>query len=266
MIPAASWNMLKLAMQALPNVSVFANQDFEKEILWLTTSPPWLVELGEKWFAVSQGPKTNAYIVGSIPGADYVLNKKMYKVPLTEGWRLAEALNEVEGVVYTDEAQDYIVKQIEGRAAVDMIPGLEDAPDIMDALTNVVTIDGITQTVGQHLKPFQRVGVTFLNAIQGRGLLTDEMGLGKSPQAMCLAEYRKHKKVLVICPANLKPNWARQIMKWTNERPYTLSGADPSDFDMKKMILDTPRWSIINYDILGRKTEYDAGDEGRGRP
>ena len=206
LIPAGSWPIFVETMEKLPNVKVQVNQDFTKEILWLTTAPPWTVELGEKTFLVGQGPRTSAHLMYGIPGQEYVAGKRQFKIPLTEGWRIAETLTDVEGVVYTDEAQDYIVKQIESRSAVDIIATLEDAPDIRARLTTILTIDGMTKTFGEHLRGFQTVGVKYMDAVGARALLGDEMGLGKSPQAIALAELRQSKKTLVICTASLKGN------------------------------------------------------------
>lgn len=55
-------------------------------------------------------------------------------------------------------------------------------------------------------------------AANGRALLADDMGLGKTLQAIAAASwlYRtaQAKKVLVVCPASLKQQWAREIEKF----------------------------------------------------
>jgi SWI/SNF-related matrix-associated actin-dependent regulator 1 of chromatin subfamily A len=49
----------------------------------------------------------------------------------------------------------------------------------------------------------------------GRLLLGDEMGVGKTIQALGIcAAYYSEWPVLIICPATLKYNWKAEIMKF----------------------------------------------------
>ncbi len=70
-----------------------------------------------------------------------------------------------------------------------------------------------------RLYPYQVQGVAFL-AATGRALLADDMGLGKTIQAIAatswLMQHDGVARVLVICPASLKHQWAREIEKFTD--------------------------------------------------
>ncbi|MEW1810465.1 DEAD/DEAH box helicase [Pseudarthrobacter phenanthrenivorans] len=66
-----------------------------------------------------------------------------------------------------------------------------------------------------NLYPYQQVGAEYLAAMADRGvgvLLADQMGLGKTAQAIAfLLDQRIHGPSLVVCPASLSRNWAREI-------------------------------------------------------
>ena len=61
--------------------------------------------------------------------------------------------------------------------------------------------------------PFQVEGVERM-AKDGNYLLADEMGLGKTAQAIMLCSLMGYRKILIVCKACLKLNWAREILAW----------------------------------------------------
>ncbi|GFR52842.1 hypothetical protein Agub_g15469, partial [Astrephomene gubernaculifera] len=65
------------------------------------------------------------------------------------------------------------------------------------------------------LMPFQRQGVEFGLARGGRCLIADEMGVGKTVQAIALAScYEEEWPLLCIVPASLRLVWAEELEKW----------------------------------------------------
>lgn len=66
--------------------------------------------------------------------------------------------------------------------------------------------------------PYQKAGIEHMvdQFAQGRKavMLADEQGLGKTIQAIGVANELRLKKLLVICPASLRLNWAREIDRW----------------------------------------------------
>jgi len=61
--------------------------------------------------------------------------------------------------------------------------------------------------------PFQIAGILY--AIERRATLVgDEMGLGKTVQALGVANATGARSILVVCPASLRINWAREAARW----------------------------------------------------
>lgn len=49
----------------------------------------------------------------------------------------------------------------------------------------------------------------------GRCLIGDEMGVGKTIQAICIAYlYRRDWPLIVICPSSLRFNWRDEFLNW----------------------------------------------------
>ncbi len=97
-----------------------------------------------------------------------------------------------------------------------------------------------------NLYPFQKIGVAFTELTDGNCLLCDQMGLGKTCQAIAFAERRKC-KTLIVCPASLKLVWKDEIKKFTRKDSYVVSSNDS--------ITSTYQYTVINYDILEKKKE-----------
>lgn len=80
------------------------------------------------------------------------------------------------------------------------------------AAVNLSTVDA---RLVQALLPFQREGVEFAIRRGGRVLLADDMGLGKSVQALCIAAYyRIEWPLLIVCPSSMRFTWAQQVVHW----------------------------------------------------
>jgi SWI/SNF-related matrix-associated actin-dependent regulator 1 of chromatin subfamily A len=98
------------------------------------------------------------------------------------------------------------------------------------------------------LFPHQVEGVAFLLG-RRRAILADDMGLGKTRQAIVsLQHLAPHGRYLVVCPASVKRNWAREIEHVTADASTAvIEGSAPVD--------PSATWVIVNYDILGRHRE-----------
>lgn len=106
---------------------------------------------------------------------------------------------------------------------------------------------------GAHIKcpadcelwPFQRAGVEYAMR-RSNTLIGDQPGLGKTPQAICFANEIGAKRVLVICPANIRLQWIKQIRKWTTMKwPYTVHAVLASRHGVNPLA----QWTVVSYDL-----------------
>jgi SWI/SNF-related matrix-associated actin-dependent regulator 1 of chromatin subfamily A len=98
------------------------------------------------------------------------------------------------------------------------------------------------------LFPHQIDGVAFLLG-RRRAILADDMGLGKTRQSIVsLRHLTPGGHRLVVCPASVKRNWAREIaIVAPDSSVLVIEGTAPA--------APTAEWVVINYDILGRHHE-----------
>lgn len=96
-------------------------------------------------------------------------------------------------------------------------------------------------------RKYQLEGVERIERFQGRALLADDMGLGKSFQALLYAQRNKLAPIVIVCPASLKWNWEREAAKHVRMRSEILEG---TKVPRAKWRLTKPKVVIVNYDIL----------------
>lgn len=115
--------------------------------------------------------------------------------------------------------------------------------------------------------PYQKAGIEYALG-RDHCIIGDEPGLGKTIQAIGLANAMDARRVLVICPASIRLNWRREIHCWStidSVKTYpVLKGLDG--------IAPHKNYTIISYDLLRneaihkalRAQEWDLGifDEG----
>jgi len=102
--------------------------------------------------------------------------------------------------------------------------------------------------LGDGLFPHQIEGVAFLLG-RRRAILADDMGLGKTRQAIvALRHASPGGPYLVVCPASVKRNWAREIALAAPGSSVRVveGGAAPAN---------DAEWTVVNYDILSKHAD-----------
>jgi len=113
---------------------------------------------------------------------------------------------------------------------------------------------------GRELWPYQRADVDYLMR-RPHGLDADEPGLGKTMVAICVANEMQAKRVLVVCPASIRLQWAKRIREWsTLDRPrvYAITAS-------RYGTSERAEYSVVSFDLARRppilralvKQEYD---------
>lgn len=101
-------------------------------------------------------------------------------------------------------------------------------------------------TLSGTLMPYQRAGVAYASTV-GRCLIADQMGLGKTVEAIATLEARDAFPAIIVCPASLKENWRRELNKWLPHRSVNIVSG--------KTDIVACDVNVVNYDILYKFVE-----------
>ncbi len=115
--------------------------------------------------------------------------------------------------------------------------------------------------ISTPLYSFQEEGVLHL-AFGRRVLLADDMGLGKTVQAIAAAallkQLRDIEHVLVVTPASLKHQWAREIRRFTSLSVQVVEG---NPIERRRMYREPQFFTIVNYELVRHDEEEIARQE-----
>ncbi|NPV00007.1 MAG: DEAD/DEAH box helicase [Brevinematales bacterium] len=143
----------------------------------------------------------------------------------------------------------------------DMIKKKEEKSKLLVRESAVIYSDyAVPSPNGRNLLPFQRAGVEFAMKRENT-LIADEMGLGKTVEAIGVINCIKPSTVLILCPAIVKLNWQKELLRWTiplfNYRISVVYGESKTHIEIGNNSI-----TIVNYDILAyhvpvlRKTTF----------
>ena len=186
-------------------------------------------------------------IVKGVMGRKWDAKRKAWLVPVAQGPFLKGRLESVykplaDAINSLPELTEVISKTAE-RISISSAAELNDESAVADMRARLAEVF----PEGRELYPFQYVGVRFTELAGGRALIGDDMGVGKTIQALAYAAlHPEHHPVLVVCPANVKFNWLKEARAWlpTYESAVVRKGSDPiPDADIV----------VINYDLMHKQ-------------
>ena len=169
--------------------------------------------------------------VKDIPGAQFEGASKSWIVPATpHAVQKFQVFLKTHGFKVPPDAQAKIMEHV-GR--IEEVRQNLAGSHAMDAEIDV-------HGLGGELRHFQRAGVAY--AVRNkRVMIADDMGTGKTIQALATCQAIGAFPAVVVCPASLKINWYREAIKWLPGKRVSLwdaKGGWPGDV------------MIINYDVL----------------
>lgn len=133
------------------------------------------------------------------------------------------------------------------RARADQVARAEALGHALD--TGQASVD----LLKQPLFPYQRVGVAHLLSA-GRALLADDMGCGKTVQAIAACEVLRArgeaKRVVIVTMASLKHQWAAEIARYAGARAVVVGGSGASRAEA--LASDAP-YKILSYELTWRE-------------
>jgi SNF2 family DNA or RNA helicase len=161
-----------------------------------------------------------------------------------------------------------ILDEVAPKKQVTRLKPPKDALSLEDRLFYLLQPPLQTWLAGQELImpfepfPYQYEGIAWLFS-HDAALLADEMGLGKTMQTITairlMVRSGQVRRVLLVCPKPLLPNWQREFRTWAEELPFVVVEGDT---DRRKITWTMPGVPVLiaNYEVLVR--DFAAFGEG----
>lgn len=197
------------------------------------------------------------------------LDKKGQKILITSPYDVAlkDAIKEIPGRVWNPELKKWVIPLGEISFAIKMFKRTGWEYKVTARLRECVVADKERKEAMLRLKfqddadfdapgfrstlrPFQNVGALFLVTAK-RAVLGDDMGLGKSIQALAAAANLKAERTLVLVPGTLLDNWEEEILKHVPGHLYYVVDGKPAERQaLWEQQPDEPAFWVTNYEKL----------------
>ena len=181
----------------------------------------------------------------------YDTTMKLWLIPYVNYEKLFEELNQIEGINTKLHKVGSIAKECyEKKSLTTLIfkrNQKEEKIDYINDGTLERNIEKLPPKLKNALYDFQFDGVKFGIEHHCRFLLADEMGVGKTIQAIALTYiYRDSWPVLIVCPGSMKYLWKGEIQTWLGLKDKRINMLNSS----KQKISQEAYFYIISYDLV----------------
>lgn len=192
--------------------------------------------------------------VKATQGRKYDPASKTWSISITEAAPLIDRLRKHDDnewcIKLADALQDIpeIETYMEERAKRVAISGAASLSDDMIVADMKDRLDEMFP-VGRELYPFQYVGVQFAQLAGGRCLIGDDMGIGKTIQAIAHIGLNQDKlPALIVVPASVKYNWLKECEAWLPDMTTVVLEGRKGDIPDADIV-------VCNYDIMSYREE-----------
>jgi SNF2 family DNA or RNA helicase len=103
---------------------------------------------------------------------------------------------------------------------------------------------------GRELRPFQQSDVRWMLAA-GSGLLMNPVGSGKTVSVLTWMRCSAVERALVVCPASMRPVWAKEAALWYPELPaYAIEGTARERRELIEEVMDYGGLAIMSFEAM----------------
>jgi SWI/SNF-related matrix-associated actin-dependent regulator 1 of chromatin subfamily A len=226
--------------------------------------PAYNISLDDKFVRVKFGKRARNGLFSDLPTWVHSSKTNDYILARNEAYRLGPILVSIDeaqkdDIRITPEAKQFIEDEVRARIDLSNIRSFNDIEWVVPGF----------EEKGIKLHPFQRITGKFIELTKFRGLILNQMGLGKTLNSIAIVMKNQLFPALVICPSSVRPNWEREILRFTGEAALVFTGETPNDVDLIHAITKFPKFILMSYDSLAgyedltyeKKTKVDEDDE-----
>ena len=175
---------------------------------------------------------------------------KLWVLPYVNYEPLYKELSQIEGINYKLRKIGSIAQEFfDNKKLTKLIIKRKKEEETIDYTNDVRErkVEQLPQKIQNTLYDFQIEGINFGIEHHCRFLLADEMGVGKTIQAISLAYiYRDSWPVLIVCPGSMKYLWKGEIRTWLGLKENRINIINSS---RQKLSLEA-YFYIISYDLV----------------
>uniref|UniRef100_A0A1B6GXP5 SWI/SNF-related matrix-associated actin-dependent regulator of chromatin subfamily A-like protein 1 n=1 Tax=Cuerna arida TaxID=1464854 RepID=A0A1B6GXP5_9HEMI len=177
----------------------------------------------------------------SIKGKEYDSKTRLWTFPVSEYFNLKKSVGILKPHVVIGDLPKCVVETF-----ITKVKNYQQ--DI-----NKVDISRVDENLLNTIYPFQMEGIKFGVSRGGRCLIADDMGLGKSIQALGIADYyRSDWPLLIVCPSSMRFQWEEELrVRLPNSVPLHRIFVMTSGKDF----VDGAQVLILSYDLLSKKRD-----------